>query len=465
MDLEICQEIKKEKKRIKKSQKCIVEDCSKHSIFNLKGLKAQFCNLHKTNEMQDVRHKFCEFDNCKTRAGFNFEGESPKYCSVHAEKGMIELNKRTCIKCKKKAIFNFTDETKAKYCFEHKEPLMCDIVNKKCLKCNKQPHYNFPENKGGILCNTHAELGMEDVVNKRCIFENCKKQPSFNFPEQSSRLYCSVHKLEKMIDIVSKKCLDCDKSPCFNYENETIAIYCFQHAKNLMVDVVHKKCLECNTRPNYNYENETSPLYCIQHAKNSMVDITHHKCQTPLCQIRPSNPQYDGYCLRCFIYTFPDKPVTRNYKTKEKEVNDFINNNFSDKSWIFDKRVQDGCSLNRPDSYCDLGDKILIVETDENQHTSYDTTCEIARLNQLSQDVYFRPIVMVRFNPDAYINEKGIKIKSPWTIGKDGILRITDREEWNKRLNILKETIENSFETKPSDLITFHYLFYNDSQN
>jgi hypothetical protein len=232
-----------------------------------------------------------------------------------------------------------------------------------------------------------------------------------------------------------------------------------------MVDVVHKKCLECYKRPNYNYENETSPLYCIQHAKNSMVDITHSKCQTPLCQTRPSNPQYDGYCLRCFIYTFPDKPVTRNYKTKEKEVNDFINNNFSDKSWIFDKRVQDGCSLNRPDSYCDLGDKILIVETDENQHTSYDTTCEIARLNQLSQDVYFRPIVMVRFNPDAYINEKGIKIKSPWTIGKDGILRITDREEWNKRLNILKETIENSFETKPSDLITFHYLFYNDSQN
>jgi hypothetical protein len=45
MNLEICQEVKKEKKRIKNSQKCIAEDCSKYSTFNLKGLKAQFCNL------------------------------------------------------------------------------------------------------------------------------------------------------------------------------------------------------------------------------------------------------------------------------------------------------------------------------------------------------------------------------------------------------------------------------------
>lgn len=40
----------------------------------------------------------------------------------------------------------------------------------------------------------------------------------------------------------------------------------------------------------------------------------------PLCDVHPSNKNYEGYCLRCFIYTFPDKPVLRNYKIKEWTV-------------------------------------------------------------------------------------------------------------------------------------------------
>ena len=37
-----------------------------------------------------------------------------------------------------------------------------------------------------------------------------------------------------------------------------------------------------------------------------MINIKDKRCKTPLCDIR-GNKNYDGYCLRCFIYTYPDK--------------------------------------------------------------------------------------------------------------------------------------------------------------
>lgn len=80
------------------------------------------------------------------------------------------------------------------------------------------------------------------------------------------------------------------------------------------------------------------------------------------------------------MYTFPDKPVARNYKTKEFAVVEYIKNIFPDFTWIQDKKVQDGCSSKRPDLLLDLGYQVIIIEIDENQHTDYDCSCENKRL-------------------------------------------------------------------------------------
>jgi hypothetical protein len=66
---------------------------------------------------------------------------------------------------------------------------------------------------------------------------------------------------------------------------------------------------------------------------------------------------------------FPDKPVSRNYKTKEYAVVEFVKIKFPDLSLISDKIITDGCSKRRPDLFLDLGNQILIIEIDENQHT------------------------------------------------------------------------------------------------
>jgi hypothetical protein len=138
----------------------------------------------------------------------------------------------------------------------------------------------------------------------------------------------------------------------------------------------------------------------------------------------------------------PDKPVSRNYKTKEFAVVEFIKSTFPDLTWISDKTVQNGCSKRRPDLLLDLGYQILIVEIDENQHTDYDCSCQNKRIMELSQDVGHRPIVFIRFNPDDYI-ENGIQVPSCWVVNDKGIciVKKTKQDEWKKRLNVLETQI------------------------
>ena len=166
------------------------------------------------------------------------------------------------------------------------------------------------------------------------------------------------------------------------------------------------------------------------------------------------------------MYLFPDQPVTRNYKTKESATAQFITTILPNFTWSLDKKIEDGCSRRRPDLMCDLGYQVIIVEVDENQHTDYDCSCENKRMMQLSQDVGHRPIIFIRFNPDEYINATNEKITSCWgTTPKTGILKIKKNKinEWNKRLDILKETIEywSNEENKTEKTVEVIQLFYN----
>jgi len=186
-------------------------------------------------------------------------------------------------------------------------------------------------------------------------------------------------------------------------------------------------------------------------------------CKTHLCPIR-YHKKYDGYCLHCFMHLFPDKPVARNYKTKEYSVVDYVKTNFPDLTCVQDKIIQNGCSLRRPDILLDLGYQVLIIEIDENKHISYDCSCDNKRLMQLSQDVGHRPIVFIRFNPDAYIIKDGTKISSCWGINKNGIsvVKKTKHDEWINRLKALNSQIEywiNPSNATNKTIETIH-LFY-----
>ena len=280
---------------------------------------------------------------------------------------------------------------------------------------------------------------MVDVKNKTCL--ECKKRPSYNNEGMTNALYCTTHKKDGMVDVKSKTCLDCKKIPTFNKEGESRALFCATHKKDGMINVIGKTCLECKKQPVFNKEGESTALYCTTHKKEGMIDVKHKTCKTYLCSTRVQE-KYDGYCLFCYINLFPDKPTSRNYKTKEYSVVEYVKTRFPDLDWISDKKVSGGCSKRRPDLLLDLGYQVILIEVDENMHIDYDCSCENKRIMELSQDVGHRSIVFIRFNPDEY-EKNGKKITSCWGLDKKGIcvVKKSKNNEWIERLHTLKEHI------------------------
>ena len=105
---------------------------------------------------------------------------------------------------------------------------------------------------------------------------------------------------------------------------------------------------------------------------------------------------YFPLCFRCHCLSHPDEKIPRRYKLKQHFIYDKIKEKYSD--FIYDKTISGGCSNKRPDFLFDKLTHSVIVEIDEEQHTSY--SCENKRTMSLFEDLGSRPLVMIRFNPD-----------------------------------------------------------------
>ena len=390
----------------------------------------------------------CIHPGCKTRPTFNVSGETKGlYCSAHKLQGMVDVKNVRCNHemCNKQPVFNVSGRTKGLYCLAHKLQGMVDVVSKCCVECNKQPVFNLQGNKKALYCSEHKKNGMIDVINKRCIHEGCNKRPLFNVFGETTSLYCLAHKLQGMVDVEHKSCFHegCNKRPNYNVSGQVKGLYCSAHKLQGMVDIMNKTCKSegCKIRPTYNNQGDTMGLYCSAHKLQEMVDVINITCKTYLCSTQVTK-KYDGYCRFCYMNLFPDKPVSRNYKTKEYAVVEFVKTKFPEMSWVADKIVNSGCSRRRPDLLLDLGYQVIIVEVDENQHIDYDCSCENKRIMELSQDVGHRPIVFIRFNPDEY-EKDGTNISSCWGCDKTGlcVVKKSKKNEWTDRLHLLEENI------------------------
>jgi hypothetical protein len=413
--------------------------------------------------------KICIYDYCDKEAKYNIKDEKIKlYCKEHKLENMINIRNYLCIRdgCKKIPIFNYENQKKGLYCSKHKLENMIDIIHICCINdnCKKKATYNYENQKKGLYCKKHKLENMFNVVSQMCINDGCNKIAIYNVEFQKRPLYCKKHKLENMINVISKLCINdvCNKIAIFNYENQKNAIYCGEHKLENMVDVKNPKCVHnnCVIQPNYNYFGKKIGLYCKEHKLDNMINIFSKKCKSDWC-LTLASIKYDGYCLFCFIHLFPDKKISRNYKTKEKEVANFIKKSFPDLMFISDKSIENGCSKRRPDLLLDLGYQIIIIEIDENQHTDYDCSCENKRMMILSQDVGHRPIIFIRFNPDNYYNNNEY-IQSCWKLNNNGLCVVDDskKTEWNQRLNRLYDEVNYWLINKTEKMVEIIQLFY-----
>jgi EsV-1-7 cysteine-rich motif len=334
----------------------------------------------------------------------------------------------------------------------------------KHMGCKKCPIYNIEGEKKGAYCKDHKKDGMVCVTIKKCIEEGCTISARFNKKGLKKSLYCKAHMKPGMVDVVHKACAekDCDQRATYNKKGLK-ELYCSMHKKEGMIDVRHKPCIAegCTKEPSYGFKGKKSRIYCAEHKKDDMVYvIVHRPCKTPHCPVAPS-AKYEGYCMTCFIHTFPDKPVARNYKTKEQSVVEYIKAQFPQYTIVTDKKVMDGCSKKRPDILFDLGDQVIIVEVDENQHKDYECSCENKRRMELSQDIGHRPLVFIRFNPDSYKNKEE-NITSCWSINGNGVcvVKKTKSDEWQARLAALKDSVSYWLENKTDKMVEVVQMFY-----
>lgn len=447
-------------------------ECNKSAYFNMPGIKAQYCVSHKSPSMVNVVDKLCIQENCVKRALYNTTAHtSPIYCLTHKLDGMVNLKSKRCAEhaCFVAPIYNLEGETKGLYCIDHKTVEMVNVLCSRCIDCNKTAQFNIAGETKGLYCAAHKLSDMIDIKHKRCEESGCRKSPSYKLGTDTQPRFCADHQKPDMIDGKHKKCGylgGCNKTAGYSIPGESI-LYCSVHKSTEMVDGKHKMCeyKDCKLRPVYNEIGKKVGKFCASHKSAGMVDVVNNICVSEWCFTQATNKNYEGYCLFCYVNLFPDKPVARNYKTKEKSVKDFILANFPGLTWSIDKKVEDGCSRRRPDLLVDLGYQIIIVEIDENQHKNYDCSCDNKRLMEISQDMGHRNIVFIRFNPDDYILSDKTKIKSCWKINKMGISCVpkTKTIEWTARLDSLKMQIVYWLKNQTDKMIEIIQLYYNEN--
>jgi len=411
-------------------------------IFNLEGLKPEYCASCKTKEMSDVSNKKCHCG--KTRPYYNFEGLKPKYCASCKTNEMINLVRTKCHCGKARPTYNI-EGLKPEYCSSCKTNEMTDVGHKKCHCGKERPFYNI-EGLKPEYCSSCKTKDMKNVANKKCHCGNAI--PVYNIKGLKPE-YCASCKTNEMTDVVSKRC-HCGKAqPSYNFEGLKPE-YCASCKTNEMTDVKNKKCHCGKAQPSYNFEG-LQPEYCILCKKNGMVDIVHDSCKAENCQTR-GNKNYKGYCANCFQHLFPTDPLTFQIRSKTKEiaVRDFINSRFEgfqhDKPLWYNETACDCTTKRRIDHRKLINDTLLCIETDENQHKSYSKEDEIARYNDLFM-AFGGKFIFIRFNPDKY-KDKG-KSCNPMLVNRLPVLE-TEISKQIKR-------IESNENTELLEVIELYY--------
>jgi len=444
--------IKKEKKKYKRTN-CFCGEGA--PIYNILGQPGKYCSKCRTPGMHNVCNKKCV---CGLKSPtFNIPGEIGKYCNDCKLTGMVNVKSKLC-ECKKaQPTYNFPKIKKPICCKQCKKKGMVNTKDNKCICGIAIPIYNFEKETKPKCCKKCKEPLMIDLVNKNKLC-SCEKKvrATFNVVGEKAK-FCSSCKTIGMVNVIDRKCKCSKAQPTFNLVGQKLAICCILCKTDKMVDIknVDKLCTKCKKfRANFNVEGETKGKYCKECAEDGMSDVTHTKCkgQEGICPLKQrGNPKYKNYCSACYSNNFPLDPLTLQIrkKTKEIAVRDFINSKYE--GFQHDKVLWTGncdCTIRRRIDHRKLiGNTLLVIETDENQHKSYDDMDEEIRYDDLYM-AYSGKWIYIRFNPDVFTNNEGDRINPS----------ITDR--FNTLEKEINKQIKRIEKEKNKELLEIIYLYY-----
>lgn len=425
-----------------KTKRCEYDGCDLQPYFNIKGKQGRFCSSHKLDSMIDVYHKRCEYVNCDSlNPTFDIKGGKGRFYSSHKLANMIDVKHKTCEynDCIKRANFDFKGN-KGCFCSSHKTDGMIDIVTKYCEynNCNViKPVFDIKGGKGRF-CVSHKTSEMINVISKRCEYDGCNLlNPVFDVKGGKGR-FCSSHKTIEMIDVKTKRCEynGCNKSVYYGKPG-MYKSHCAQHKQPGMIRNPTKRCSKCKNKAIWG--NNNNPIHCELHKTENDINLVEQPCSScNLLNILDKTNRCE-YCNPnvCESTRLTKQNALMNYL-------DNINLYGSSTDTIIDGGI---CGKERPDRIYDFGDKIVILECDENQHRSRPCECEQTRMINIGQSFGGIPVYFIRWNPDNYkpVNNKKIQ------------------ETLTKRHKLCGDLIDDIKQNKislPYALVSAIYLYY-----
>jgi len=411
--------------------------CEKHlPSYGLPSDKrADYCNECKKEGMINFKRerRICECG--KVGSSFGLPGKKPTCCKACKKEGMVNLVSDMC-HCGKSAAFGFKNDKKPSYCLKCKKEGMENIVTKKC-KCGKAvPCFGVKGTKKPTCCKECKTDDMINVMAKKC---KCgKAQPIFGLKSDKRPSCCVACKTEGMVNIANKMC-SCGKSqPTFGKKGDKVPSCCARCKKEGMVNIKAKMCKCGNAQPVFGLSTDTKATCCVSCKDDTMVDIISNKCKGLInyegkgdikCPYDyRAKQKYSYYCTKCFEHNFPDDPRTALIRSRldENKVRDYLAEYYP--YFIHDRALwtdQKDCTCRRRiDFRTFIGNTLLCIEVDENQHKYYDSKDQIIRYDELMLTQGSK-MIFIRLNPHLYIDADGNR-KNP---------------EMETRLKVLNTTI------------------------
>ncbi len=267
---------------------------------------------------------------------------------------------------------------------------------------------NCEHNKIKIFCDI-CTINIPKFKNNKIQLICKHKKNKYYCKECDGRRIC---KHDKRIDY----CLDCNGSQIC--EHDIRKDFCLDCNGSQVCEhkIIKNNCIDC------------SPLYCIHKIRKTHCRECDGKllCKNKLCNVS-GRKKYEGYCIRCYANKYPENICYRqtNYLTKELNTINYVLKIFSIYNWSINLNIK---KINiRPDLLLDLDDRTIIIEIDENQHKHYNLTYETQRVYKMKKYFIKKPFILIKFNPDNYVDFDGEEYKSCW-IKENNTLRLDENK-------------------------------------
>ena len=209
-----------------------------------------------------------------------------------------------------------------------------------------------------------------------------------------------------MINVVSKRCdhPECTTKASYGFPGHGVS-YCVPHHPNGTMKHPNRRCCLCREIATHGI---TQPERCAEHARMGDDNLVERACVH--CAL-PNILNVNGLCKDCEEWTSGVRPRL----AKQREVLQFLDYDLTEYTYdstdVTPQSLKDCDRRERPDVLWDRGDRVVILEVDEDQHKDRPCECEQTRMMNISQALGCERTVWIRYNPDAFTGTESGK----WT--------------------------------------------------